>query len=292
MRTTSRDPVKNERLTSRENRWLKRFRAALEGRPASEGSTPAALGLEGPHLVEEALRAGLRIEAVLVADSAERHLAKLRKLLPARLRVLRTSDRLFAGIAPTATPQGIAALAAAPAWTLEDLLGANPLVVGIAGLQDPGNVGAIVRTSEAFGATGVIACRGAADPLGPKALRASAGSALRLPLLSGWPAERAFAELRSRGLRQCAASLSGDCAPHDAGLAAPAALWIGSEGAGLPAEIERDADVRVRIPIFPRVESLNAAAAAAVLLYEAACQRHAPERAPRQGVPREMPQRA
>jgi len=262
-----------ERLTSRDNRWLKRFRAALEGRAERDAEGPAPLGLEGPHLVEEALRSGLRIEALLVAESAERHLARLRKLLPTGLRLLRTTDVLFAGLAATEAPQGIAALAAPPAWTLDDLLRANPLVVVIAGVQDPGNVGTIVRTAEAFGATGVIACRGAAHPLAPKSLRASAGSALRLPLLAGMAPYRALSTLSARGLRHYAASLSGNCAPEQAGFSGPAALWIGSEGAGLPAEIENAADARVRISIARPVESLNAAVAAAVLLYEASRQR-------------------
>lgn len=264
---------KSERLTSRDNRWLKRFRAALQGGFNSRDGERPVLGLEGPHLVEEALRAGLRIEALLVADSGERHLTGLRKNLPPDLLLLRTTDRLFADAAGTETPQGIAALAAPREWALEDLLGASPLVVVIAGVQDPGNAGAIVRAAEAFGASGVIACRGTAHPLAPKALRASAGSALRLPLLANLPAERALVELRARGVRQCAASLSGDCAPEQAGLEGPTALWIGSEGAGLPPEIESAADIRVRIPINRSVESLNAAMAATVLLYEAARQR-------------------
>ena len=265
--------TKSERITSRENPWLKRFRAALHGRGDRADPALPSLGLEGPHLVEEALRAGLRLEAILLADSAERHLTALRKLLPTGLRLLRTTDRLFESVGATEAPQGIAALAAPPEWTLDHLLRADPLVVVIAGVQDPGNVGTIVRGAEAFGATGVVACRGTAHPLAPKSLRASAGSALRLPLLAGVPPDRVLSDLRARGLRQCAASLSGGCAPDQAGLDGPTALWIGGEGAGLPPEIENAADVRVRIAISSAVESLNAAMAATVLLYEAARQR-------------------
>ena len=265
---------KSEYITSPDNRWLKRFRAALHGRPESQDGQPPPLGLEGPHLVEEALRSKLLIEALLVADSAERHLTRLRKLLPPGALVLRTSDRLFTATAGTESPQGLAALVTAPAWTLDDLLGTNALVVAIAGVQDPGNVGTIVRTAEAFGATGLIACRGSAHPFAPKSLRASAGSALRLPLIAGLAPERALSDLQAHGLRQCAASLSGDCPPQHAGFSRPTALWIGSEAAGLPPEIEAAADARIRIPIAPAVESLNAAMAAAVILYEASRQRH------------------
>jgi TrmH family RNA methyltransferase len=273
---------KSEYLTSSDNRWLKRFRAALQGRFEQRDGEQPMLGLEGPHLVEEALRAELRIEALLVADAGERHLTRLRKLLPSGLRILRTTERLFADAAGTESPQGIAALVVPREWALYDLLGGNPLVVVIAGVQDPGNVGTMVRAAEAFGASGVIACRGTAHPLAPKSLRASAGSALRIPLLAAMPAGRVLADLRARGLRQCAASLSGQCAPEQAGLEGPTALWIGSEGAGLPPEIETAADARVRIPIAAAVESLNAAMAGSVLLYEAWRQRHAavPSRPP------------
>ncbi len=270
MRVPTAVRTKSERLESRENRWLKRFRAALQERPGEQASP---VGVEGPRLVEEGLRSGLEIEALLVADSAERHLARLKALLPAGLRVLRTSDRLFASVAGTETPQGIALLVEPRNWRMEDLLGAAPLVVVLAGVQDPGNVGTIVRAAEGFGASGVIACRGSAHPLAPKSVRASAGSVLRVPTLAGAAPQNILAELRSLGLRQYAASLSGDEMPQYADFRVPCAIWIGSEGGGLPPEIERQADARIRIPTVAGVQSLNAAIAAAVLLYEAARQR-------------------
>jgi len=262
--------TKSERLESRENRWLKRFRAALKDRPGGQASP---VGVEGPRLVEEGLRSGLGIEALLVADSGERHLARFKELLPAGLRVLRTSDRLFASAAGTETPQGIALLVEPRSWRMEDLLGAAPLVVVLAGVQDPGNVGTIVRAAEGFGASGVIASRGSAHPLAPKSVRASAGSVLRVPTLVGASPENILAELRRLGLRQYAASLSGDEIPQNVDFRVPCAIWIGSEGGGLPPEIVRGADARIRIPTGAGVQSLNAAIAAAVLLYEAARQR-------------------
>jgi TrmH family RNA methyltransferase len=275
--------AKSERLESRENRWLKRFRAALRDGP-EDGA--GAVGLEGPRLVAEALRSGLEIAGLLVADSGERHLARLKPLLPADLHVLRTTDRLFASVADTETPQGIAVLVEPRRWSWDDLMGATPLVVVLAGVQDPGNVGTIVRTAEALGSSGLVACRGCAHPLGPKAVRASAGSVLRLPALAGEPAERVVEELRGRGVRQHAATLAAGQTPEATNLAGPCAIWIGGEGAGLPAEIARGADARVQIPLRAPVDSLNAAAAAAVLLYEAARQRGhslAAQRVPEEG---------
>jgi TrmH family RNA methyltransferase len=262
--------TKSERLDSRENRWLKRFRAALQERPEDPASP---IGVEGPRMVEDALRSGLEIEALLVADSGERHLARLKALLPSGLRVLRTTDRLFASVAGTETPQGIAVLVEPRSWRVEDMIGAAPLVVVLAGVQDPGNVGTIVRSAEAFGASGVIACRGSAHPLAPKAVRASAGSVLRLPTLAEASPKDILAELRRLGLRQYAATLADGETPQDTDIRGPSALWIGSEGAGLPPEIQRGADARIRIPIGASVQSLNAASASAVLLYEAARQR-------------------
>ena len=259
-----------ERIESRENRWLKRFRAALSGNAQKGG---ALLGAEGPRLVGEALRSGLTAEALLVSDSGERHLPHLRDAIHPKLRILRTSDRLFASVAGTESPQGIAALVEPPHWRPADLLGAAALVVALAGVQDPGNVGTIVRAAEAFGASGVIACSGSANPFGVKAVRASAGSAFRLPTLAGAQPAAMMEELRGRGLRQFCAVAAEGIPPTEAGLAQPCVLWIGSEGAGLPPEIERAADARIRIPVRAPVDSLNAASAATVLLYEAARQR-------------------
>lgn len=261
---------KGERLTSRDNRWLKRFRAALAGHAEKDG---ALLGVEGPRLVEEALRSGVAAEALLVSDSGERHLLSLRHCLHAKLRMLRTSDRLFAAVAGTETPQGVAALVEPPHWRMPDLLGAAALVVALAGVQDPGNVGAIIRAAEAFGASGVVACAGSANPLGVKAVRASAGSVFRLPTLSGLRPADLQAELRKRGLPQFAAVTAEGPAPVETDLAQPCVLWIGSEGSGLPEEIQRATDASIRIPLRPTVDSLNAASAATVLLYEAARQR-------------------
>ncbi len=235
------------------------------------------MGVEGPHLVADALRAGREIVAVLYSETGERHAEPLLRDLDPRARILRASDQLFAGVSGTRATQGIAALVRLPPATLDDILeggaGRAPLVVALAGVQDPGNVGTVLRTAEAFGASGAIALAGTASPWGQKSLRASAGSALRLPILSGVAPAIVLAQLRVAGLKVVAASTGGGAAPAQVDLRGPAALLIGNEGAGLPPEIERSADARARIPIAAAVESLNAAVAAAVLLYEASRQR-------------------
>jgi TrmH family RNA methyltransferase len=255
-----------------------------------------AVGVEGPRLVEEALRSGCPIRAVLFSESGERHRGRLALYLDrpeVSIPVLHTTDRLFEGIADTEHPQGVAALVTPHTFSFEGLVRspahsgedcASPLILVLVGVQDPGNVGTIIRTAAAFGASGMITAAsgqsGTASPFNPKALRASAGAALHLPVLTGQSATAAVEQLRGAGIQVMASSSreSADFAqplltPWQVNWCQPVALLIGNEGQGLPEEIERSADARIRIPMSSSVESLNAAAAAAVLFYEAARQR-------------------
>jgi TrmH family RNA methyltransferase len=270
-------------IASRDNRWLKKFRAALSG--AASGEAAGALtGIEGARAVETALRSSAEVTAVLVSESGARHLERLRQWVPATAQLLRTSDRLFAHAAATEAPQGIAVLVKPPQATLDDLLRGTPLILLLAGMQDPGNVGALIRTAEALGATGAAACAaggiGTANPFGPKALRASAGAALRLPILRGVATPILLAQLRVAGVRVYAAcpDAPDGVAPWEADWRGPSALLVGNEGAGLPPELVRSADAAVRIPQVASpdatgMDSLNAAVAGSILLYEAARQR-------------------
>jgi TrmH family RNA methyltransferase len=280
-------------ITSRENHWLKRFRAALSG----ERGEDQTVGVEGVRLVEAALGSGLPVEALLVSESGARHLPRVGHLLGSQVPVLRTSDKLFAGVADTQTPQGIAALVRLRQAAIENLLTGTALVVVLVGVQDPGNVGTIIRAAEAFGATGAATCAagsiGTADPFAPKALRASAGSALRLPVVHAISTTVLVAQLRISRVKVNAAvaasdgkepegvasgAVAGPLPPWGIDWKTPAALLIGNEGSGLPADLVRAADARVYIPQAATtapvgIESLNAAMAASVLLYEAMRQR-------------------
>ena len=279
----------NAPIASRDNHWHKEFRVALRGGLQTESG---CVGVEGVRLTEEALRSGCRIEAVLLSESGERHHTRLAPYLDRKeiaFPVLRTTDRLFEGIADTEHPQGVAALVEPRKSTFDDIArpaasGAAPLLVVLAGVQDPGNVGTILRTAAAFGATAAVTAAsgqsGTASPFSPKALRASAGAALHLPILVGISLPILLAQLHASGIRTLASSLreSSDdqptLAPWEVNWREPSALLVGNEGAGLPEEVERSADARIRIPMATGIESLNAAAAAAVLFYEAARQRN------------------
>jgi RNA methyltransferase, TrmH family len=298
-----------ELLSSRDNRWLKEFRVALRGGVAT---AEGAVGMEGMRLVEEALGSGCRVEAVLFSESGERHRERLAPWIAREemgFPVLRTTDRLFESIADTEHPQGVAALVVPRKFALEEVLecggkttqdppskteggaptqsavGAQetreaPLIVVLAGVQDPGNVGTILRTAAAFGATGVVTAAtgqsGTASPYAPKAMRASAGAALHLPIVGGVGLGILLTQLKVRGIRSlasCVAESAGAVAPWEVDWREPVALLVGNEGAGLPEDVVNVADARVHVPMATKVESLNAAAAAAVVLYEAFRQR-------------------
>jgi len=288
-------------ITSRDNSWLKEFRLALKGGLPTESGF---VGVEGVRLVEEALRSGCPIEAVLFSETGERHHQRLAPLIDRpeiAIPILHTTDRLFEGVADTEHPQGVAALVKPRAASFDDLMrvpesACSPLLVVLAGVQDPGNVGTILRTASAFGATGAVTAAsgvsGTASPFSPKALRASAGAALHLPVLAGMSLPILLTQLKVANVRTIAASahdlafpvgaqhtapqpgnIAPLIAPWEVDWCEPVALLVGNEGAGLPEEVERSADARIRIPMSSGIESLNAAAAAAVLFYEAARQR-------------------
>src|SRR2546427_11172874 len=203
-------------LTSRDNRWLKEFRLALRGGLPTENGF---VGVEGARLVEEALRSGCPIQAVLFSESGQRYRERLAPLIDRPemgFPTLLTNDRLFEGVADTEHPQGVAALVKPRETSFDDLVHTPAsacalLLVVLAGVQDPGNVGTILRTAAAFGATGAATAAsgisGTANPFSPKALRASAGAALHLPILAGVSLSILLAQLKVAGVRTLASSV-------------------------------------------------------------------------------------
>jgi TrmH family RNA methyltransferase len=252
------------RIESRQNARVKELRAGL-----GHGARTAAnhIAIEGLHLVEEAAKSGLTLHTVFVRSGNE---GLLEHLAVGGAEVLIVPGEVFASAVVTEHPQGIAALVEAPEFTVQAMLRGTPLLVIAAGLQDPGNLGTLVRSAEAFGATGMILLPGTVSLWNAKALRASSGSAFRLPVVA-LAADDAFAALRAQGV-QVFAAVARDGA-READLRGPSALLLGNEGAGLPDAWIARADARVTIPYPGAVESLNAAVAGSVLLYEAARQR-------------------
>lgn len=257
-------------VQSKQNARLKELRRALT-RPGRDGQGLA--GIEGPNLLHEALQARLRINCVFLAQEAQDALQGL--VLPAESEILLVPKDLLTATLDTETPQPVAALIEPPDWTWAHILGhrkTHPLIVVLAGIQDPGNLGTILRSAEAFGADGVLSLPGTVSPWNQKALRASAGSAFRLPVLEV-SSDECFTRLREAGIRTFTTALR-DAAPVDQiDLAEPAAFIIGNEGNGVPEQIASLASEAITIPCPGPVESLNAAVATSVLLYEASRQR-------------------
>jgi TrmH family RNA methyltransferase len=270
-------------IASRQNALVKDLRKAFtQAAPADDGS----VAIEGVKLVEEAIRSGLRLRAVFFAESARERANRLLPQLSHATETILLPDEIFHSAVATETPQGVAALVHPLAATLEDIfrpaassatssatpLIANPLILGCAGLQDPGNLGTILRSAEAFGASGVLTTDGTVSAANPKVARASAGSVFRLPVVKLSIAQ-ALAALEENSIRLAVTSSHKGRPVHEIDLTLRAAIFIGSEGQGVPRALLDAADDAILIPHSPKVESLNAAIAASILLYEAQRQR-------------------
>ena len=235
--------------------------------------------LETPRLIEDAMQCGVTVHTALIRSDAPAALRQLLRRVPRGTKLYEVEPKLFPELTSTEESPGIVGLANVPCWKEADLFaGGLPLLVVLAGIQDPGNLGAILRAAEAFGATGVLATKGTVSPFNAKAIRAAAGTLFRLAVLSDFTAPRIISLLRRENVALLASAPRGGTALAGiAGVAGidvtkPLALALGSEGAGLPRELEA-AGIHVSIPIASRVESLNVAAAASVMLYEIARQR-------------------
>jgi RNA methyltransferase, TrmH family len=260
-------------VQSKQNPRLKQLRKAL-AQPLRDANGRVLVGIEGPNLLKEALQAGLHVECVFVAEGSERLLEGL--ALDAKIEVLQLPKSLLDSVLITEAPQALAALVEPPDWTWAHVLGAQrktaTLIVVVAGLQDPGNLGTILRSAEAFGADGVVCLPGTVSAWNPKAVRASAGSVFRLPLLTT-SEPIAMERLREAGVKVWTTTVHGAQPADFVDLAEPVAILIGNEGNGVPVDLAAMADGALTIPCPGPVESLNAAVAASVLLYEASRQR-------------------
>lgn len=259
------------RIEGRHNAQVKDLRRAFA---RSELTEDGYCAIEGFRILDEAIRSGLRFRAVFFSESAALRAEKLLSQLGAQVETLLLPDKLFASIVPSDAPQGVAALARWKEFSLEDVLArstAGPLLA-IAGVQDPGNLGTILRSAEAFGAGGALLGEGTVSPFNPKVVRASAGSVFRLPMARVKLAD-AIGGMKALGVRLVATASHKGKALDQSNLAGPLAIFIGSEGAGLSRELIKLMDEVVAIPQAPQVESLNVGVATSIVLYETARQK-------------------
>jgi TrmH family RNA methyltransferase len=254
-------------ITSKTNARVKALRMGFSGAARTPGELVA---LEGETAIAEALRSGLHLHTVFLREGSERVLERVALLGIEAATVVVLSRDVFNSAVETVSPQGIAALLAIPTMTLPKLDEGIALIVE--DLQDPGNLGTLLRAAEAFGIARVWATPATVNPWSPKTMRASAGSVFRVPVGRGTIAEIAAA-CRNAGVRLIAATAQSERATPlmQIDLTAPCALLVGNEGAGLSAEALRLADACVHIPCA--IESLNVAVAGSVLMYEAMAQR-------------------
>lgn len=259
------------RIDGRHNALVKDLRRSFDTGDLNESG---AFAIEGMRIIEEAIRSGLRLETVFFSASAEARAHKLLPQLGANVETLLLPDKLFQSAVPSETTQGVAAMVRCKQFTLDDILGkvnAGP-ILAVSGLQDPGNLGTILRSAEAFGVGGVLLGEGTVGVFNSKVVRASAGSAFRLPMVRT-KLLQLLPQLRELGLRTIATSSHNGTPLHQAKLSGAVAIFIGSEGAGLPRELIAKMDETVAISHSTAVESLNAGVAASIILYEAAKQR-------------------
>jgi TrmH family RNA methyltransferase len=255
-----------ELLRSRQNTRLKDLRQRLL-RPARDG----LIAIEGEHLLQEAIHSNLRIDTVFLREDR----ADNAGWIPSTPEIYTVTADAFNHACTTESPQGIAALVQVPQWSFDAILHADkPRFVILAGLQDPGNVGTIIRSAEAFGANGILLTPGSVHPWNQKVLRASAGSSFRLPVVTLEKLSQ-LQQLHAAGVQLYACAADGEEAIPSSNLSGTFGFVIGNEGAGIPKEIVSLCTGTLHIPCSGPVESLNAAVAAAILLYEASRQRAA-----------------
>ena len=264
------------RVSSRQNALVKDLRKALsQGEPTAEGY----MAVEGVRMIEEAIRSGLRFQAVFFSEAGSAEASRLLPQIGSQVEILLLPDEVFVSAVSTESPQGVAALVKLRPHKFEDLMEAGrgllaeyPLLVGVAGIQDPGNLGTIIRSAEAFGSRAVLLGEKTVSHFNSKTVRGSAGSLFRQPLLRVKLGE-SITTLKQQGVRVLTTSSHKGKPLHEADFTGAVMVVVGNEGAGVPAEILSMADELVTIPHSPRVESLNAGIAASILLYEAARQR-------------------
>jgi RNA methyltransferase, TrmH family len=273
-RTQTHEPavhIRLRRIEGRHNALVKELRAAFgHGELTPDGYC----AIEGMRILEEAIRSGLKFKAVFFRASAENRAERLLPQIAAHVETLLLPDKLFASAVPSETPQGVAALVRCKPFRLEDVFAKSQLgpLLAIAGVQDPGNLGTILRSAEAFGTGGALLGEGTVSPFNPKVIRASAGSVFRLPIVQ-IKLPGILEQMRELGLRLIATSSHKGTPLDQANLTGPLAIFIGSEGAGLPHDLLSEMTEIVAIPHSPAVESLNAGVAASIVLYEAGRQR-------------------
>lgn len=255
-------------VTSTANRGVKSARKLH--RRAGRAAAGAFL-VEGPHAVAEAV--GSLTDLLVTEQASSEHAAVVDEAVAHGAEIVTVTERVLASVATTVSPQGMVGVASREDVGMEGALAVAGLVAVCWRVSDPGNLGTILRTADAAGVDAVVTTSASVDPYNPKAVRASAGSLFHLPVASEVDPDALVAACRDRAVALVAVDAAGTTPHTDLDLTRPTALLFGTEAHGLPSGLRAAADVVARVPILGRAESLNLAATAAVMFYEAARQR-------------------
>ncbi len=271
-----------EIINSRSNRTVKYLKSlALPRNRQKEGR----FMVEGIRITEEILEQGRSVKKLIISPLAAENERAAMLVESARgqgIEVMWVAERVVDYLSETKTSQGVLALVEPQEFSEDDLLkGQMPMIVVAHLLQDPGNLGTIIRVAEAAGAGGVVATPGTVDFYNPKTLRATMGSIFRLPTLKTQSLEDFIKRFKSRDYQTVAAMVSARTKYFDIDYTKPTVLLLGQEGAGLPPEAGKLADYRVSIPMATMIDSLNVASAASIILYEAVRQNISPGAPPK-----------
>ncbi len=263
-------------ITSKQNHLVKYLRGLRDKRTRE---AEQLFLVEGPKFVSEAVFTGVFPAQIIVSERGVK-LPAFREIIDragSRSQVIRVSDPVMEYVCETETPQGILALVQMPARSLADLtITASSLLVVLDGVQDPGNVGTVIRTADAFGAAAVLLTRGCADLYNAKTLRSTMGSLWHLPVLRDLEIPELTAFLQANRVFTAVTCLAETARPlPGADLKWPLAVVFGSEARGVSAGLNRLAGIELKIPMTGRAQSLNVATAAGIVLYEAFCYLHA-----------------
>lgn len=263
-----------EKITSPQNMLMKEAAALKQKKYRDE---TGLFAVEGVRLAEEAVTAGWDIAACIGKGQTfdQPRVQKIIDVLAGRsVRIVETTDAIYEKIAETDQPQGLTLLVKKREPKLEELkFSDSGFIVILDGVQDPGNVGTVIRTADAAGCSAVLLSRGCADLFSGKTIRATMGSIFHLPVVDRLSTDDIEVYIRQNSVKLCAATLDGAAIYDSADFTGPVAIAFGNEGNGLSSALLNLADERLFIPIYGRAESLNVATSAAVFLYEAARQR-------------------
>ncbi len=261
-------------ITSAQNKVLKEIKALSRKKDRVKSGRFVA---EGLRFVISAVEVGAEIDAIVYSDAIYRTddgSEFIKSLLnQEKYKVLEVEEKLFNELSDTHSPQGILAVVKQPEVNWDKIIKANGFVMILDRLQDPGNLGTIIRTADAAGADGVVLLKGTVDAYNPKVLRSTMGSVFEMPVLEGVSWEEVKDKLKTNGFTIAATALEDSVEYDSMDYTTSTALVIGNEANGISPEVLSESDVKVKIPIVGSAESLNAGVAAAVVMYEVLRQR-------------------